>query len=140
MKFTKSFKGATGGNPYPQDFEIGDECPDDLLDAAEALGALDEETPVDPKDVVIPADWDKLKSDDMKKLAKALGGEGIKTKADAEAQIQLMIDERNFDPSKQIIEREGKWRFAMPKHPTLVGKSFETKEAAEAALATLNAE
>jgi len=41
MKFTKPFKGATGGNPYPQEFNIGDECPDDLERAALASGAVE---------------------------------------------------------------------------------------------------
>jgi len=40
MKFIKPFKGATGGNPYPQEFEIGDECPDDLVQAALELRAV----------------------------------------------------------------------------------------------------
>ncbi|WP_417419247.1 hypothetical protein [Hoeflea sp.] len=47
MKFTKPFKGATGGNPYPQDFNVGDECPADLELAAmeaEAVEDGDEKT------------------------------------------------------------------------------------------------
>jgi len=41
MKFIKPFKGATGGNPYPQDFAVGDDCPDDLAQAAQELGAVE---------------------------------------------------------------------------------------------------
>jgi len=41
MKFIKPFKGATGGNPYPQEFDIGDECPADLVQAALELGAVE---------------------------------------------------------------------------------------------------
>jgi len=41
MKFIKPFKGATGGNPFPQDFAVGDECPDDLVQAAIDAGAVD---------------------------------------------------------------------------------------------------
>jgi|GEM_PF-3271100 len=41
MKFTKPFKGATGGNPFPQDFNIGDECPDDLVQAAIEVDAVE---------------------------------------------------------------------------------------------------
>ncbi len=40
MKFTKPFKGATGGNPYPHDFKKGDDFPDDLLEAAKLAGAV----------------------------------------------------------------------------------------------------
>lgn len=45
MKFTKPFKGATGGNSYPQDFKVGDECPDDLLVAAMEANAVSDEKP-----------------------------------------------------------------------------------------------
>lgn len=41
MKFIKSFTGATGGKPYPMNFNAGDECPDDLIDAAIELGAVE---------------------------------------------------------------------------------------------------
>ncbi len=43
MKFTRSFKGATGGNPYPQEFEVGEDCPADLVKAATEAGALAKE-------------------------------------------------------------------------------------------------
>lgn len=39
-KFTQAFKGATGGNPYPTDFEEGDDCPKDLLKVATDEGAV----------------------------------------------------------------------------------------------------
>lgn len=42
MKFTKSFIGATGGSPYPRTFYVGDECPEDLLDAAKSVGAIEQ--------------------------------------------------------------------------------------------------
>lgn len=45
MKFIKPFKGATGGNPYPIDFKVGDECPDDLIAAANQVGAVEVEQP-----------------------------------------------------------------------------------------------
>ncbi|WP_295963732.1 hypothetical protein [uncultured Bartonella sp.] len=34
MKFVKPFVGATGGSPFPTIFNIGDECPPDLIAAA----------------------------------------------------------------------------------------------------------
>lgn len=34
MKFEKPFVGATGGSPFPTTFNIGDECPPDLIAAA----------------------------------------------------------------------------------------------------------
>jgi len=40
MKFIKPFKGATGGDPYPKEFAIGEDCPDDLIAAAKANGAV----------------------------------------------------------------------------------------------------
>ncbi|ALJ98221.1 hypothetical protein BiPBO1_07 [Brucella phage BiPBO1] len=43
MKFIKPFKGATGGNPYPTDFNVGDECPSDLENVALAVGAIEVE-------------------------------------------------------------------------------------------------
>ena len=41
MKFIKPFKGATGGSPYPTDFNVGDECPDNLVRAATEAGAIE---------------------------------------------------------------------------------------------------
>lgn len=34
MNFVKPFVGATGGSPFPTTFNIGDECPPDLIAAA----------------------------------------------------------------------------------------------------------
>lgn len=45
MKFIKPFKGATGGSPYPTDFNIGDECPENLIRAATEAGAIEIERP-----------------------------------------------------------------------------------------------
>ena len=41
MKFIKPFSGATGGSAYPTDFNIGDECPDNLVQAATEAGAVE---------------------------------------------------------------------------------------------------
>lgn len=41
MKFTKPFHGCKAGEIYPTQFETGDECPPELLAAAEAMGAID---------------------------------------------------------------------------------------------------
>lgn len=40
MKFDKPFKGVPDGAIYPVDYEPGDECPPELLDAAKELGAV----------------------------------------------------------------------------------------------------
>ena len=34
MNFVKPFVGATGGSPFPTTFNIGDECPPDLIASA----------------------------------------------------------------------------------------------------------
>ncbi|MBK1780565.1 hypothetical protein JHL22_04985 [Advenella sp. WQ 585] len=41
MKFIKPFKGCKQGDLYPTQFVEGDECPDELLDAAKEVGAVD---------------------------------------------------------------------------------------------------
>lgn len=41
MKFIKPFSGATGGSAYPTEFKVGDDCPDDLVKAATAAGAVE---------------------------------------------------------------------------------------------------
>ena len=41
MKFIKPFRGVKAGDIYPTEFVPGDECPDDLAGAANALGALE---------------------------------------------------------------------------------------------------
>lgn len=40
MIFEKPFKGVPDGGIYPIDYEPGDECPPELLDAAKELGAV----------------------------------------------------------------------------------------------------
>lgn len=42
MKFTKPFYGVRSGEIYPEQFQAGDECPAELLDAAIADGAVGE--------------------------------------------------------------------------------------------------
>jgi len=44
MKFIKEFKGCKQGDIYPTQFGPGDECPPELLEAAEAEGVLEAET------------------------------------------------------------------------------------------------
>lgn len=39
-KFTKSFSGVVAGDIYPTDFEKGEECPAELVEAAKEAGAL----------------------------------------------------------------------------------------------------
>lgn len=138
MKFTKSFMGATGGNPYPQDFKKGDDCPDDLLEAAKLAGVIAAGVTLDPSDIEIPDEWEKLNSPDMTALAKALGGKGIKTKADAEECIRAIEAARNPSVETQIEERDGK--FVIVKGDDVIGDEHETKEAAEAALDALETE
>lgn len=41
MKFTKPFTGCKAGEIYPTEFRAGDECPEELHDAAKSLGAVD---------------------------------------------------------------------------------------------------
>lgn len=43
MKFIKSFRGARRGEVFPTDFKAGEECPDELIAAAKALGAVEVE-------------------------------------------------------------------------------------------------
>lgn len=90
MKFTKPFKGATGGNPYPQDFKKGDDCPDDLLEAAKLAGAV---------------------------------AKSVKQKAPAKP---------------TVVEKDNTW--LVMRGEAQVGDPYETKEAAEAALAELGNE
>lgn len=40
MKFTKPFYGVPDGQIYPVNYEIGDECPPELMQAATELGAI----------------------------------------------------------------------------------------------------
>jgi len=41
MKLSKPFQGVPDGAIYPVEFAPGDECPPELRDAAESLGALE---------------------------------------------------------------------------------------------------
>lgn len=41
MKFIKPFYGVKNGEIYPTQFQAGDECPDELLDAAKESGAVE---------------------------------------------------------------------------------------------------
>ena len=43
-KLTKDITGCSGGEIYPQVYKAGTECPDDLVEAAAELGALDKKT------------------------------------------------------------------------------------------------
>lgn len=43
-KLTKDITGCSGGEIYPQTYKAGTECPDDLVEAAAELGALDKKT------------------------------------------------------------------------------------------------
>lgn len=45
MKITKPFYGCRAGEIYPVWFQPGDECPDELLEAAQAEGAVESEKP-----------------------------------------------------------------------------------------------
>ncbi len=49
MKFIKPFSGAKAGDIYPTQFEVGDECPPELLDAAKAVGAVAPSEKAEPK-------------------------------------------------------------------------------------------
>jgi hypothetical protein len=40
MKFTAPFKGCADGDVYPRDFAVGDDCPEELFEAAREVGAL----------------------------------------------------------------------------------------------------
>lgn len=42
MKLTKPFRGVPDGEIYPIQYDAGDECPPELLDAAKSLGAVEE--------------------------------------------------------------------------------------------------
>lgn len=42
--FSKPFCGCKAGDIYPTDFKIGDECPDELLEAASLCDVLEPAT------------------------------------------------------------------------------------------------
>ena len=41
MKFIKPFRGVPDGEFYPVEYKVGDECPAELLEAAQSLGAVE---------------------------------------------------------------------------------------------------
>ena len=41
MKFIKPFKGVIEGEFYPTEFKAGDECPPELLEAAQIMEAVE---------------------------------------------------------------------------------------------------
>lgn len=41
MKFIKPFRGVPDGEFYPVEYKVGDECPAELLEAAQILGAVE---------------------------------------------------------------------------------------------------
>ena len=41
MKFTKDFRGVKDSDIYPTIFLVGDECPEELVEGAASLGAVD---------------------------------------------------------------------------------------------------
>lgn len=43
-KLTKDITGCSGGEIYPRVYKAGTDCPDDLVEAAAELGALDKKT------------------------------------------------------------------------------------------------
>lgn len=45
MKFSKPFAGVKNGDVYPTHFHAGDACPDELLVAAQSVGALNDVNP-----------------------------------------------------------------------------------------------
>lgn len=103
-----------------------------------ANGVLeDPNNPLLPDDH-IPDDWNSLKADAMKALAKSLGGEDIKTRSDAETLIQLKLEERESASAPTIEERDCK--FVVVTGDEQVGEPYDTNEAAEAALAELGNE
>lgn len=57
MKFKELFKGVPDGEIYPVEFQPGDECPPELLDAAKELGAVagDGDEPKSPAAKKVPA-------------------------------------------------------------------------------------
>ena len=41
MKFIKPFKGVPNGEFYPVEYKIGDECPPELLEAAQIMEVVE---------------------------------------------------------------------------------------------------
>jgi hypothetical protein len=48
MKFVQPFRGVPDGEIYPVDYEIGDECPAELLESATALEAVEADETAKP--------------------------------------------------------------------------------------------
>lgn len=122
-------------------YKAGEERELDARDATALIANGVLEDPDNPKvpDGHIPEDWKSLKADALKALAKSLGGEDLKTKADAEAYIQLKIEETEEPTTEaQIEERDGK--FVIVKGDETICEPYDTKEAAEAALDALETE
>jgi len=44
QRFSKPFRGVKAGEIYPTQFEVGDECPPELVAGAQRLGVLDAST------------------------------------------------------------------------------------------------
>lgn len=61
-KFIKAFLGCTGGEVYPTEFAVGDDCPKDLEEAARSTGAL-------------PAKGKKLTAAEQKAIDEALAAQ-----------------------------------------------------------------
>lgn len=93
-----------------------------LADPSNALPDLDS----------LPENWKSLKADKLKEIAVALGGEDLKTKADAVAHVELLLSEREDQDKPKLAEQDGKWVIMQNDQP--VGEPYETEEAAQAAL------
>lgn len=55
MKFIFPFKGVPAGEVYPVDYAPGDDCPDDLLPAAIAVGAVEDKAIAAPSNKALKA-------------------------------------------------------------------------------------
>lgn len=49
-KFTKPFRGAVRGDAFPTQFQVGDDCPPELVEAAKEADALEEKASAPKKD------------------------------------------------------------------------------------------
>ncbi|PRC93082.1 hypothetical protein [Solimicrobium silvestre] len=49
MKLTKPFLGVPDGQIYPVEYQAGDECPPELIEAAKSLGAIEDKVEAKPK-------------------------------------------------------------------------------------------
>lgn len=48
MQFNQTFLGCKAGDIYPTEFQLGEECPPELLEAAQILGAVTAPEPPKP--------------------------------------------------------------------------------------------